>query len=180
MFVLFVSHIQRINSLLKPPLSGLFFGINSYTAVYYVLRVCVMCVRVCVTTFNQSGLNLHSSITQPQLNQAYHSTTTPSDIHAFRRSIDCFPSEKNIAVVLVYCNRRYFQHAHFIINSGCGKERHILIDPWGPAKASALVPSYIEVFWPCAGGLSAVNVISTQLRDPINSGLTRWRTCMAV
>ena len=25
------------------------------------------------------------------------------------------------------------------------------------------------------GGLSAVNVIGTQLRDPINSGLTRWR-----
>ena len=29
--------------------------------------------------------------------------------------------------------------------------------------------------WPCAGGLSAVNAIGTQLRDPINSGLTRWR-----
>ena len=29
----------------------------------------------------------------------------------------------------------------------------------------------------CAGGLSAVNDIGTQLRDPINSGLTRcvWR-----
>ena len=29
----------------------------------------------------------------------------------------------------------------------------------------------------CAGGLSAVNDIDTQLRDPINSGLTRcaWR-----
>ena len=26
-----------------------------------------------------------------------------------------------------------------------------------------------------AGGLSAVNAISTPLRDPINSGLTRWR-----
>ena len=33
----------------------------------------------------------------------------------------------------------------------------------------------LEVYWPCAGGLSAVNVIGTQLRDPINSGLTRWR-----
>ena len=30
---------------------------------------------------------------------------------------------------------------------------------------------------PCAGGLSAVNAIGTQLRDPINSGLTRWRCC---
>ena len=26
-----------------------------------------------------------------------------------------------------------------------------------------------------AGGLSAVNAIGTQLHDPINSGLTRWR-----
>ena len=31
------------------------------------------------------------------------------------------------------------------------------------------------MYWPCAGGLSAVNAIGTQLRDPINSGLTRWR-----
>ena len=30
-------------------------------------------------------------------------------------------------------------------------------------------------YWPCAGGLSAVNAIGTQLRDPINSALTRWR-----
>ena len=30
-----------------------------------------------------------------------------------------------------------------------------------------------EVYWPCAGGLSGVNAIGTQLRDPINSGLTR-------
>ena len=43
------------------------------------------------------------------------------------------------------------------------------------AKA-ALVRNYFEVYWPRAGGLSAVNAIgNTQLRDPINSGLTRWR-----
>ena len=35
--------------------------------------------------------------------------------------------------------------------------------------------NYLEVHWPCAGGLSAVNAIGTQFRDPINSGLTRWR-----
>ena len=34
--------------------------------------------------------------------------------------------------------------------------------------------NYLEVYWPCAGGLSAANTIGTQLRDPINSGLTRW------
>ena len=59
-------------------------------------------------------------------------------------------------------------------NSGCGKERRILIGPWWPAKA-AFVRNYLEVYWPCAGGLSAMNAIGTQLRDPINSELTRWR-----
>ena len=59
-------------------------------------------------------------------------------------------------------------------NSGCGKERRILIGPWLPAKA-ALVRNYLEGYWRCAGGLSAVNAIGTQLRDPINLGLTRWR-----
>ncbi|CAN0212227.1 unnamed protein product, partial [Ascophyllum nodosum] len=36
-------------------------------------------------------------------------------------------------------------------NSGCGKERRILIGTWSPAKA-ALVRNYLEVYWPCAGG----------------------------
>ena len=39
---------------------------------------------------------------------------------------------------------------------------------------AALVRNYLEVYWPCAGGLSAANAVGTQLRDPINSGLTRW------
>ena len=56
--------------------------------------------------------------------------------------------------------------------SGSGKERRILIGPRGPAKA-ALDRNYLEVYWLCAGGLSAVNAIGTQLRDPINSGLAR-------
>ena len=47
-----------------------------------------------------------------------------------------------------------------------------------PAKA-ALVWNYLEVYWPCAGGLSAVNAIGTQLRDPINSGLIRWRMAVS-
>ena len=59
-------------------------------------------------------------------------------------------------------------------NSGCGKERRILIGPWWSAKA-APVRNYLELYWPCAGGLSAVNTIGTQLRAPINSGLTPWR-----
>ena len=52
------------------------------------------------------------------------------------------------------------------------------IGPWWPAKA-ALVRNYLEIHWPCAGGLSAVNAIGTQLLDPINSGLTRWRMAVS-
>ena len=59
-------------------------------------------------------------------------------------------------------------------NSGSGNEWRIVISIWWPAKA-APVWSYLGDYWPCTGGLSAVNVIGTQLRDPINSGLTRWR-----
>ena len=47
-------------------------------------------------------------------------------------------------------------------------------------KKATLVRNYllIEVNWPCAGGLSAVNAIGAQLRNPLNSGLTQW--CLAV
>ena len=43
------------------------------------------------------------------------------------------------------------------------------------ARLAALVRNYLEVYWPCAGGLSTVNAIGTELSDPINSGLTRCR-----
>ena len=48
---------------------------------------------------------------------------------------------------------------------------------WSMVTSAKAAPvwKYLEVYWPCAGGISAVNVIGTQLRDPINSGLTRWR-----
>ena len=59
-------------------------------------------------------------------------------------------------------------------NSGCGKERRILIVPWWPVKA-ALVRNYLEVYWSYGGGLSAVNAIGTHLRDPTNTGLAQWR-----
>ena len=35
--------------------------------------------------------------------------------------------------------------------------------------------NYLQDYWPSADGLSAVNVIGTKLRDPMNSGLSRWR-----
>ena len=37
----------------------------------------------------------------------------------------------------------------------------------------------LEVYWPCTGGLSAVNAIGTHLRDPINSRLTRWHMAVS-
>ena len=42
---------------------------------------------------------------------------------------------------------------------------------------AASVWNYLEVYWPCPGGLSAVNAIigGMHLRGRINSGLTRWR-----
>ena len=41
-------------------------------------------------------------------------------------------------------------------------------------KGSSRSWNYLENYWPCAGELSAVNAIDTQLRDPMDSGLTRW------
>ena len=37
-------------------------------------------------------------------------------------------------------------------------------------KGSTRYWNYLEDYWPCAGGLSAVNAIGTQLRGLINSG----------
>ena len=56
-------------------------------------------------------------------------------------------------------------------------QTHILIGPWWPAKAAPVWNYYLEVYWPCAGGLSAVNTIGTQLRDPITRDLPDgvWR-----
>ena len=54
--------------------------------------------------------------------------------------------------------------------SGCVGKRDMVI-----STKVALVRDCLEVYWPCAGGLSAVNAIGTQLRDPINSGLSRLR-----
>ena len=39
---------------------------------------------------------------------------------------------------------------------------------------------YREDYWPSADELSAVKVIGTKLRDPINSGLTRWRMAVYI
>ena len=41
------------------------------------------------------------------------------------------------------------------------------------AAKAALVRNYLEVDWPRAGGLSAVNAIGSQLRDPSRSTIGR-------
>ena len=45
----------------------------------------------------------------------------------------------------------------------------ILIGLWQPAKAPP-VWNYVKIYWPCAGGLSAVNAIGTQMREPMAYG----------
>ena len=47
-------------------------------------------------------------------------------------------------------------------------------------KGSTRYSNYLEDYWPFAGALSAMNAIGTQLRDPIDSGPTRWRWTMYV
>ena len=62
--------------------------------------------------------------------------------------------------------------------SGCGEKRgaHQLVHG-DTCKGSTLYWNCLEDYWPFAGGLSAVNAIGTQLRDPINSGIPDgvWR-----
>ena len=58
---------------------------------------------------------------------------------------------------------------------GVGNEMRTKIAPWRYLKNSTRYSNDVEDYWPCTSGLSAVNAIGTQLRDPTNSGLTRWR-----
>ena len=72
---------------------------------------------------------------------------------------------------------RYFQNAHFILIVGVGKERRTRYIIWSmmTCKGSTRSWNYLENYWPCAGKLSAVTAIDTQLNYPIKSGLARWR-----
>ena len=56
------------------------------------------------------------------------------------------------------------------------REAHI---NWSMATCQGSTRSQLVVYWPCASGLSAVNANGMQLRDPINSGLTRWRMAVS-
>ena len=50
-----------------------------------------------------------------------------------------------------------------------GRERGL------PKKAAPGTRAILRDFWPCAGGLSTVNAIGTQLRDLMKLGLIRRR-----
>ena len=78
----------------------------------------------------------------------------------------------SMRLLIVGISLRYFQHAYSIpIVGGMGKEKRTLTGPWW-CKGSTRYWNYLEGYWPSAGALSAVNANGTQLRDPINSGLT--------
>ena len=64
---------------------------------------------------------------------------------------------------------------HAIIIEGVGKEAHKNWSMVNPEKAVAVTGTPFKNYWSCAGGLSVVDAIDTQLLDPIKSGLTRWR-----
>ena len=75
----------------------------------------------------------------------------------------------SINCTVLYCTVLY------CTNSECGeKAAH---ENWSIGLPeypdSTRYSNYFEDYWPCAGGISAVNVIGIQLRvrDPINSGL---------
>ena len=73
--------------------------------------------------------------------------------------------EDHSCCVSMILNLRYFQRVHFIhhINSGCGKrEAHI---KWSmvTCKGSSRYWNYLEGYLFCAGGLSVVNTLVTQL-----------------
>ena len=65
-------------------------------------------------------------------------------------------------------------------NSGCGKREARIKRSMATCKGGTRYWNYLENNWPCAGGLSAVNTIATQLRVPINSELTRWRMLVPI
>ena len=55
-------------------------------------------------------------------------------------------------------------------NSGCGKREAQKTWSMGkkPEEAASVTRICLEEYWSCASGLSAVNTIGAQLRDPIN------------
>ena len=57
-----------------------------------------------------------------------------------------------------------------------GKDGYTLINSWDYLNTvdTTRYSNQLEDYWPCAGGLSAVQVFGTQWHDPRNSVLTQW------
>ena len=51
---------------------------------------------------------------------------------------------------------------------------------WPKVTPEKAAPVTRTIYWPCAGGLSALNAIGTHLHDPINSRPTRWRLTLYI
>ena len=52
---------------------------------------------------------------------------------------------------------------------------HHLIHHGDTKKDRTRYSNYLQDYWHCAGILTTVNAIGTQVRNPINSGLIQWR-----
>ena len=63
--------------------------------------------------------------------------------------------------------------AHLIPMVDVGKERRTLLVHGHLQNGSIRYWNYLEAYWPCAGGLPAVNAIDSKLCGQINSGLAQ-------
>ena len=85
---------------------------------------------------------------------------------------------RNLLNVIII--RKYIYIYIHCTNSGCGeREAHKLVR-YDTLKASTRYSNYLDDYWPCAGALSTVNVIGTQMRDRINSSLARCQLMVYV
>ena len=83
--------------------------------------------------------------------------------------------------LILYVLQNMLKTCHYIPTMGVGKEMHTLIELCETCKDSTRrYWNYLGDYWPCTGGLSAVNAIGTQLRDPIYSVLSRWRMVVKI
>ena len=92
------------------------------------------------------------------------------DSHTQLPSNYCLSSFLFLILPFIYLDAKN-QHAHFIPMVGVEKERRIY---WYMVmQRQQPLLELPRGLWPCAGGLSAVNAVGSQLRDPINNvGLT--------
>ena len=95
------------------------------------------------------------------------------------RNCIVFIRQNNVLYTMLGCNN-YNRTSHGTpISSECWKtDAHIWLVHGDTLQDSIRYTSYLEDYWPCAGGLSAVDTIGTQMRRLVNSGLARWLLTM--